>query len=235
MPTISCDYCGDDHYCRPANLTDNNFCSNDCYGSWQSENRTGENHHQYDRIEVACANCGEIKEVTPSHHEKVDNHYCNPQCQSENEDRSGQNNPSWSGGKERLSCEYCEDSIEIYPHRLEVAEAHFCSQNCKDSWISETQVGENHPQWKGGGIYYGESWPRMRSKVQERDGNECQLCGDSEEEIGQTPDVHHIKPVRSFGQYEQAHTMENMVQVCRGCHRTLETYDIEEQKEIISN
>jgi len=47
-------------------------------------------------------------------------------------------------------------------------------------------------------------------------------------------DVHHIKPVRSFEDFEQAHTMENMVQVCRGCHRTIEKYDVEKQKEILS-
>lgn len=32
---------------------------------------------------------------------------------------------------------------------------------------------------------------------------------------------------------EEAHTMDNMVQVCRGCHRTLETYNAEKQRMII--
>lgn len=237
-PTLNteCEFCGDDFYKRPTHKeeSNNHFCSNDCYSSWQSENRVGEDHHQYDRIEVSCSNCGEMKEVLPSHHKEVDNHYCDPHCQAENEDREGRNNSFWSGGKTREECGYCGEEFELYPYRLDEANINFCNPSCRSDWLSENQVGENHHQWKGGGIYYGESWPRMRSKVQERDGNKCQLCGDSEEEIGQTPDTHHIVPVRSFDEYENAHTMENMVQVCRGCHRTLETYGPQKQREMVS-
>lgn len=235
-----CEFCGNEFYKRPVNKTknENHFCSTVCYGNWQSENYSGENppphiENQKNRIDVNCQNCGAEKEVIPSHHKKVENHYCSPECQSEDQDRTGENNPSWSGGKEIVACGYCNDELKIYPHRLDLSKSHFCNRDCKDRWLSETQVGKDHHQWKGGGLYYGERWPRMRSKVQDRDGNECQLCGDEEEEIGQKPDVHHIEPVRSFDDYEEAHTMDNMVQVCRGCHRTLETHGADEQRKMV--
>lgn len=233
MPTIPCDYCGDEHYRRPANLTENNFCSMGCYGEWQSENRAGENHHQYNSIDVECQNCGNEKKVNPSHNEKVDNHFCDIDCQIEYEDRSKENNSQWDGGKTTTSCDYCEDKVSIYPYRLKETNHQFCNQDCKDRWTTKNFAGKNHPLWDGGDFYYGDTWPIMRKKVQSRDENICRLCGIGESEIGRKPDVHHIEPVRSFDDCENAHTMDNMIQVCRGCHRTLETNTPDEQMEII--
>jgi 5-methylcytosine-specific restriction endonuclease McrA len=42
------------------------------------------------------------------------------------------------------------------------------------------------------------------------------------EELGQEPDVHHRTPVRSFDIPEDAHSLDNVVTLCRSCHRNVE-------------
>lgn len=83
--------------------------------------------------------------------------------------------------------------------------------------------GEDSPLWTGGyEQYYGKTWSRMRDRVRNRDDNVCQLCGIGEEENGRKPDVHHIEPVRLFEDPNDAHFMENMIQLCRSCHKKVE-------------
>jgi len=92
--------------------------------------------------------------------------------------------------------------------------------------------GENNPSWKGGHErYYGPNWPTQREKARERDGLCCQACGVSEEdhmrETGCELSVHHIKPLRSFKDneeidYDAANQLDNLVTLCRDCHRRWE-------------
>ncbi|AEM55672.1 conserved hypothetical protein [Haloarcula hispanica ATCC 33960] len=53
------------------------------------------------------------------------------------------------------------------------------------------------------------------------------LCGTAAEELGRNPDVHHIVPVRLFAAMpalavRDAHTLDNVVSLCPGCHRRAE-------------
>jgi len=41
--TVECSHCGKKFQRKPAEIKDNNFCSRDCMGKWQSENMVGEN------------------------------------------------------------------------------------------------------------------------------------------------------------------------------------------------
>jgi len=43
------------------------------------------------------------------------------------------------------------------------------------------------------------------------------------EGIGREPDIHHIKPVREFDDPADAHQLDNVVCLCRSCHRTVES------------
>lgn len=65
--------------------------------------------------------------------------------------------------------------------------------------------------------YFGESFPEMREKVIERDGNKCQICGSDDDTL-----VHHIKPRRSFPHPDDSNTMDNMIVVCASCHGKVE-------------
>lgn len=62
----------------------------------------------------------------------------------------------------------------------------------------------------------------MKRQALERDNYECQDCGKTREEIGRNPDVHHMKPVRSFDEESDAHYLENVISVCVQCHKDRE-------------
>jgi len=232
-PTLNtiCDWCSERFYKRPCNKEkfEHHFCSKECHGKWLSENNTGEKHWQYNRIEVKCENCDDTKIVPPSYVENSENTYCDSKCQAEYEGRSGHDNGRWKP-KIRINCEQCDVGFDVHKSRYERKGNNFCSISCRADWMSENIVGENHHQYKGGTLYYGETWNRKRKKVQERDENVCQLCQKQPE---QKPDVHHIKPVREFENPNEAHTMENMVQLCRSCHRKMEVKTEKEQRERI--
>lgn len=98
-----------------------------------------------------------------------------------------------------------------------------CSQGCDSERRKKTYTGEENPNWKGGHIgYYGDEWSASRREVRERDENVCQICSIDEEDLGFKPHVHHIKPVRSFDNPNNAHTMKNMIQLCPVCHNKAE-------------
>lgn len=232
MTVISCDYCGEDFNKKPSLIekTDNDFCSNECRGQWNSENRSGENHPQYNRISVNCTNCGDEKEVTPSHHEKVENHFCDPDCQAEYEDRSEENNPSWKGGKETVNCTYCSKEFKVYQWRYEEEKDFFCDVNCRGSWATESFSGKSHPLWEGYSADYGGSWLSVRKEVRQRDNGECQICGVDKEKLGQWPDVHHIEPVKNFDDPDEANFPGNLISLCSSCHGKVEQGEIQAPK-----
>lgn len=73
----------------------------------------------------------------------------------------------------------------------------------------------------------------MREKVRERDDHHCQRCGISKDDLGAEPDAHHIIPVHRFNDEENAHTMANLILLCRMCHIAVERLDsIEYGKEM---
>lgn len=238
-PNTECAWCGEEIHKKPYHIRnqDNNFCDNNCHGKWISANRSGENHPQHsknidsrttNKITVSCNNCGNQKEVYPSKYEKQDNFYCNNECQAEFEDRPTRQEKE----KVVVVCEWCDNEYDVHPYRVD--QTRFCSKDCKDSWMSAEHCGENHPQYKGGDLYYGENWFSIRDQVRERDDGICQYCGTEENELNQKHDVHHIIPVREFDEIKDAHFMENLVQLCRGCHRTIETKSINKQADIFN-
>jgi 5-methylcytosine-specific restriction endonuclease McrA len=229
MTLINCDYCGGEFNKKPSLIekSENNFCDSDCYGSYLSENRSGNDHPQYNKKKVTCKNCGKEKEVSPSHHEKVENHYCNAECQAEYEDRSGENNHFWKGGKETVECEYCESLVEVHQYRTEEYDTFFCNVDCRGKWATEEFSGENHPLWEGYSEYYGEDWLAIRDLVRERDNGTCQICGTDSNELGQWPDVHHIKPVKDFEDPNNANYPMNLISLCSSCHGKVEQGELE--------
>ncbi len=83
-------------------------------------------------------------------------------------------------------------------------------------------------QWFDSVNDYGPNWQAQRRRVRARDGYRCTQCG-RPEAPGQQHDVHHLVPFRTFGympglnqHYEEANQLNNLVLVCRTCHRRLE-------------
>lgn len=76
---------------------------------------------------------------------------------------------------------------------------------------------------------YGPNWREQRQKVRERDEFRCTRCGKPEAPNHQH-DVHHLTPFREFGyvpgfneNYKEANRLDNLVTVCKACHRAIET------------
>jgi DEAD/DEAH box helicase domain-containing protein len=74
----------------------------------------------------------------------------------------------------------------------------------------------------------GPNWEQQRNRARERDGHRCRHCGASERP-GRGHDVHHVQPFRTFGyrrgendRYLEANRLENLVTLCRSCHRRVE-------------
>lgn len=88
--------------------------------------------------------------------------------------------------------------------------------------------GSNHPNWKPDSemSQYGEGWTETkRQKVRERDGYECQKCGESQEKHlknrGIKLHVHHIIPAGEADP-ENRNNPQNLITLCAPCHTKLE-------------
>lgn len=137
---------------------------------------------------------------------------------------------------EEVGCDSCNQRIVRQPYKLEENEHQFCSKECYGDWKSKnpgelmlsSQTGEASPLWEGGYVSpeYGPNWRDVRRRVLERDEHACQSCTMTEqehlEEYGRSLNAHHIKPVKSFENPEQSHSMANLVTLCTPCHRVYE-------------
>lgn len=209
------------HRCpAEAKANDNQFCSEECRGNWLSENMRGDNNPNYNREEIECSRdgCDNTRLVIP-YYIKSNGNYCSRSCSDK--DRSNQ---------VEITCDWCGQT-EVRPESQEKKhDKSFCSKNCLWKYVSENYSKEDHWNWKGGTInYYGRNWSKMRRRTRERHGYSCARCGKSKKEIGRNPDVHHIKPIRSFERMEDANTAENLVCLCRSCHRIIESLPVRPQ------
>lgn len=98
--------------------------------------------------------------------------------------------------------------------------------------LPEPQSGIDNPCWKGGvslrdaltRIYGEGSWQKQRARAKQSDDYTCSVCG--EQARGEAMHTHHIVPVLAGG----SNHPDNLMTVCRGCHRTVEdrTWEIPE-------
>jgi 5-methylcytosine-specific restriction endonuclease McrA/uncharacterized C2H2 Zn-finger protein len=178
---------------------------------------------------VECENCGKNKRVAKHKLSECERFFCNKECAGEWRSKNLCGEDHWSYKDTSEVCKYCGEEYHI----KESKESTFCSRECQTSWQSENWTGEDAPAWKGGySDYYGYSWKTRRKDIQERDKNICQNCGyDSDE----TLDVHHVVPVRTFDDYNDAHFDENMYQLCKDCHLKLEKINPLEQVKILED
>jgi DEAD/DEAH box helicase domain-containing protein len=75
--------------------------------------------------------------------------------------------------------------------------------------------------WNNQANDYGSKWPQISRRIRERDQHRCQHCGIVETD--KAFDVHHLKPLKSFSSLQQANQAENLVTLCKACHRKAET------------
>lgn len=98
---VECSFCGSSFRRKEAASTDSDqeFCSRDCYHSWNKETgaRSGENNPQYkEPVELECEWCESKYKVPPVHKES---RFCSADCRHEwLSSRTGRDNPLWQGG-----------------------------------------------------------------------------------------------------------------------------------------
>lgn len=209
LPNRICSECETEFY-DPKSLR--KYCS-DCYSESGKKNGNYSGAKKF----THCQKCGNRFEYYPSNKEGV---YCSSCVTRANGILPQQNS---SNSKLEVECRNCGSKLDRYPHEVEGASyGSFCDLGCYGEWLSNNVTGDSHHQWEGGTLPYGSGWWQIRQTALERDDYKCQQCGESLHEIGRNPDVHHITPVRRFENPEAAHTLDNVITLCRSCHRLIE-------------
>jgi len=187
-------------------------------------------------VTVECDYCGSETETYRSTLERTENQFCDKDCHRmfQRESQSGENNNNWSGGKEVVVCAVCGSDKKVDSHRVEDQQQFFCDHNCFGVWASNEWSGPDNPNFSGGDWehnYRGENWTDVRNAVRVRDDHTCQNCDRGKKELGQEPDAHHIVSSSEFDSEKESHFMENLVLLCRECHRSFEEMDASTQVE----
>lgn len=192
-----------------------------------------EAQREYESHEVQCKNCDSTLERPPWRLEKRENHFCDYECHSEwqKEANLGENNNNWKPPAEK-ECEQCGTQFQF--ERKYRGERRFCSLDCANRWKSQSMRGEDHHNWTGQDhyTYYGANWKDQREKVVSRDVI-CRICehDGSEHRL----EVHHITPIKSFDDPEDANTLDNLILLCRSCHGKVEAGEIDCPKPTTNN
>ncbi len=94
--------------------------------------------------ELKCKNCFQKFSVSKNRAESAK--FCSRQCAFQYKVNNTE--------KERVSreCKVCKIQFEVVPSVVKKGAGRFCSRACYAQWLSQNQVGENHPMWAGGGI-----------------------------------------------------------------------------------
>ena len=126
-----------------------------------------------------------------------------------------------------------EQYVEKRRTSADIAEQCGCHSRTVIEWMkrhgieSRNVSGANHPKWNGGEIPYGPGWnDSKRRQVRERDGYECADCGTTQAEhkakYDQKLHVHHLIKARNIDDAEERNASENLLTLCRDCHREWE-------------
>lgn len=241
---VTCRYCGvlfspvklinrPDRYDHPIyfyDLTSKEFCSREC-GKASRYKRPA-------RAGIPCHRCGVMfcpvrldqRDSAFYHHSQ--GIYCSRECSYPS--TGIKRKRSEAPGYECRMCGviwtpiyYCYGK----PKRLapKAAALALCSPACREKAriqaepvrIARIARGPRHPSWKGGisGLAKrGRGWRKIAQKVRKLQDYRCADCGESEDSLGHTLDVHHKEPFHNFPNARQANSLSNLIGLCRKCH-----------------
>jgi 5-methylcytosine-specific restriction endonuclease McrA len=121
----------------------------------------------------------------------------------------------------------CGSTFEVIPFREETAK--YCSRECRIDATRQITGSDRYNYKPDSGKEFGEGWNELAEKVRERDDHVCQACAVPEDELNRKLDVHHIRPRSKFDDVEQANTMDNLISLCRSCHKKWEGIPLKPQ------
>ncbi|MDE3001517.1 MAG: HNH endonuclease signature motif containing protein [Gemmatimonadota bacterium] len=122
-----------------------------------------------------------------------------------------------------MRCEQCGSLFGVpqwsAPKKVRL---HFCCKACLDAWATVDPDAGEGPALKGRPQFRGGNWKVLAAEARERDGFRCRSCGVTEETLGRQLDEHHKIPVRLFASAAAANRPDNLISVCRPCHKRME-------------
>ena len=181
-----------------------------CWGKSCATKYSNQNKPRMGKM-LICPTCQKEFYITPSLLRQGVK-YCSQQCYR---------NARWGGSRiEIRHCKLCGS-----PFKAQKSEnKSFCGKLCQYKWRSLNFRAEGSPLWKGGSHphYKGPNWDKQAQKARGKAQCRCQVCGDSETQLGRKLDVHHIRPFQCFTSWKQANALRNLVALCHSCHVTLE-------------
>lgn len=203
-------------------MTEHNCPS--CDRTFDSRRGLGVHHSSTHGERLPNRQCDHCSERFYSDYQK---RYCCEACYDAAVSFAGSDNPNYSDAMAKTDCDNCGTTFEYYPSEKKGCYCSDCVENTE--WRHTRQItGSDNPNWSGGGVgEYGPGWQAVRKQALERDGHACVLCGTDADDLGRNPDVHHLVPVRLFVAMpaftvRDAHTLDNVVSLCPGCHRRAE-------------
>ncbi|QDX41867.1 HNH endonuclease [Salarchaeum sp. JOR-1] len=201
LPNRTCADCEREFYDPKSRRT---YCD-DCYSEGGEKNGNYRNAKE----SATCESCSDAFGYYPSEKKGV---YC-PDCVEESDDFLGTPYADIVDAKRvTRSCAHCESDISVLESTRRQGQGRFCSNDCLYAWVRKDG---DEPAYNGG-------WREAKRKALERDDHTCQKCGSDAEDLGQEPDIHHSKPLRTYDDPEQAHQLENLVALCKRCHMRVE-------------
>lgn len=217
LPNRECERCGTEFYDPDSAHI---YCE-DCY-----DTDTKSDRWTHGNTDAECIECGQQFLYYPSEKRGL---YC-PDCVADESVSCTPSRPDASG-RVTVTCRYCGSEFSAVRSRAEANEDLYCDRACYRAGLSAdrrargTWGGDDNPQWQGGidtADHYGPAWNRQRRRALERDDHTCQRCGVNADKMAAPPEVHHKEPVRTFDDPTDAHTLSNLVTLCRPCHRAVE-------------
>ena len=165
-------------------------------------------------VTTQCPECG--KEFT--YYKSWPRKYCSQECSGKN---TIANIPNWQPSAFQATCEQCGKEYTTTP---KATRGRFCSRECWGQWLeTHAPTGPDSPNWRGGyAPYYGANWRQQRRAARKRDNYTCQRCGITEDELGKSLDVHHIRRFGDFTDSKEANKLSNLISLCNACHTTVE-------------
>lgn len=116
-----------------------------------------------------------------------------------------------------FACAQCGNMCRRRKVRTRPRRHYFCGPLCAQRF----NTGPNNYAWRGGSDpNRGAKWLKLARAIRDRDGHVCQRCGTTEAENCRRLDVDHIRPWRSFATEAEANRPENLVSLCKRCHRS---------------
>jgi hypothetical protein len=220
LSAFECTHCGEEFqkYTSQTEGYNRHFCGSSCMSEWYSKNFTGGGSAAWSggKSVVECDHCGDEIRKLPCRVDRRGHHFCDQECMG-----------AWRSdrGTVMVACDHCGQGF--YKHRSAAnrTDHNFCGFSCRDAWVSKNRIGEDHHNWNGGSVPYGEGWTEeKRETVRDRQDRQCASCDVHEEQLSMRLDVHHIVKARSIDDPAKRNALDNLVALCRPCHAEWERF-----------